>query len=270
MPVSQPFLNIATYRFTPLADLPALRQRLFDAAQAQGVRGTVLLADEGINLCLAGPAEGIAGWLAVARIQPGLQDLPTKDSWSATQPFGRLKVKIKREIIRMDMPAITPASGRAPAVSATTLARWLGQGHCDAGRPLALLDTRNGFEVDAGAFDGAIDWRLQKFSDFPAALAAHRDALAGHTVVSYCTGGIRCEKAALVMQQLGLPDMLQLDGGILKYFEDTGGAAPGWRGSCFVFDDRVALAPSLAPAPTSPSLAPATPSPSLAPAAQAA
>jgi UPF0176 protein len=252
--VTAPFLNIATYRFVPLADLPALRQRLWDAAQAQGIRGTVLLAEEGINLCLAGPTDGIAAWLATARAQPGLQDLPTKDSWSATQPFGRLKVKIKREIIRMDMPAdlaaVAPAAGRAPAVSAATLARWIGQGHCDAGRPLALLDTRNGFEVDAGAFEGAIDWRLQKFSDFPAALADHRDALAGHTVVSYCTGGIRCEKAALVMQGLGLPHALQLDGGILQYFEDTGGAAPGWRGSCFVFDDRVALAPDLQPAGT--------------------
>lgn len=247
--MSDAILNIATYRFTPLRGLPALRQCLFDTAQARGVRGTVLLAEEGINLCLAGPAEGIAAWLALARAQPGLDGLPTKDSWSASQPFGRLKVKIKPEIIRMNMATVRPAAGRAPAVSAATLARWIGQGHCDAGRPLALLDTRNAFEVDAGAFDGAIDWRLQKFSDFPAAVAAHRDALAGHTVVSYCTGGIRCEKAALVLQDLGLDHALQLDGGILKYFEDTGGAAPGWRGRCFVFDDRVALDPSLAPAP---------------------
>ena len=99
--MTAPFLNIATYRFVPLADLPALRQRLFDTAQSHGVRGTVLLADEGINLCLAGPADGIAAWLAVARAQPGLDNLPTKDSWSATQPFGRLKVKIKPEIIRI-------------------------------------------------------------------------------------------------------------------------------------------------------------------------
>ena len=250
--MSARFLNIATYRFVPLADLPALRQRLLDAAQAQGVRGTVLLATEGINLCLAGPADGIAAWLAAARTEPGLAGLPTKDSWSAAQPFRRLKVKIKAEIIRMDMPAVAPANGRAPAVSAGTLARWLAQGHCDAGRPLALLDTRNAFEVDAGAFEGAIDWRLQKFSDFPAALAAHRAELAGHTVVSYCTGGIRCEKAALVMQDMGLPHAVQLDGGILRYFEATGGAAPGWRGDCFVFDERVALAPSLQPAQATP------------------
>ena len=247
-----PFLNIASYRFAPLAELPALRQRLWEEALAQGIRGTVLLADEGINLCLAGPAQGIADWLALVRAQPGLVGLPTKDSWSLAQPFQRLKVKIKPEIIRMNLPGavhgVQPAAGRAPAVSAATLARWLAQGHCDAGRPLKLLDTRNAFEVDAGAFEGAIDWRLQKFSDFPAALAAHRDELAGHTVVSYCTGGIRCEKAALVMQGLGLDHAMQLDGGILKYFDDTGGTAPGWRGACFVFDDRVALALSLQPA----------------------
>lgn len=245
-------LNIATYRFTPLADLPALRQRLFDTAEAHAVRGTVLLAEEGINLCLAGPPAGIAAWLAAARATPGLEALPTKDSWSDTQPFGKLKVKIKREIIRMNMPTVRPAAGRAPAVDARTLARWLAQGHCDAGRPVTMLDTRNGFEVDAGAFEGAVDWRLAKFSDFPAALAAHRDAFAGHTVVSYCTGGIRCEKAALVMQDLGIANALQLEGGILKYFEDTGGAAPGWRGACFVFDERVALAPDLRPAPITP------------------
>lgn len=249
------YLNIATYRFTPLADLPALRQRLFDIAEAHAVRGTVLLADEGINLCLAGPADGIAAWLAAARATPGLEDLPTKDSWSDAQPFGKLKVKIKREIIRMNMPTVRPAAGRAPAVDARTLARWLAQGHCDEGRPVTMLDTRNGFEVDAGAFEGAVDWRLAKFSDFPAALAAHRDQLAGHTVVSYCTGGIRCEKAALVMQDMGLDHALQLEGGILKYFEDTGGAAPGWRGACFVFDERVALAPDLQPAPAEASAA---------------
>jgi UPF0176 protein len=107
-----------------------------------------------------------------------------------------------------------------------------------------MLDTRNGFEVDAGAFEGAIDWRLERFSDFPAALAAHRDQLAGKTVVSYCTGGIRCEKAALVMQALGVERTFQLEGGILRYFEQTDGA-PGWRGRCFVFDEREELATDL-------------------------
>ncbi len=234
-------LNIAAYRFVPLDGLPALRERLWQHAERHGLKGTVLLAAEGINLCLAGRREGVADWLAALEAEPGLGGLRPKESWSDQQPFKRLKVKLKREIIRMDLPAIRPAAGRAPALPAATLARWIAQGHCDQGRPIKLLDTRNDFEVDAGAFDGAVNWRLKKFSDFPAALAAHRDELAGHTVVSYCTGGIRCEKAALVMQQAGLDHSWQLEGGILKYFEDTGGAAPGWRGHCFVFDQRIGL-----------------------------
>ena len=117
--------------------------------------------------------------------------------------------------------------------------------HDDQGRPVKMLDTRNGFEVDEGAFEGAIDWRLHKFSDFPAELDRHRDELQGATIVSYCTGGIRCEKAALLMRERGLANVYQLDGGILKYFEDTDSVAPGWRGRCFVFDERVALNPAL-------------------------
>jgi UPF0176 protein len=132
-------------------------------------------------------------------------------------------------------------------VNAATLARWINQGHDDKGRPLALLDTRNGFEVDEGAFENAIDWRLSKFSDFPAAIEQHRESLKDRTIVSYCTGGIRCEKAAIVMHELGLDHSYQLEGGILKYFEETGGAAPGWRGRCFVFDERVVLDTDLNP-----------------------
>ena len=243
--MSAPILNLAAYRFVPLDDLPALRQRLFDAAAQAGLKGTVLLAGEGLNLCLAGPSDAARQWLADLHADARFARLQPKESWSVAQPFKRLKVKIKAEIIRMNLPAVRPLSllpaQRAPAVTATTLARWIGQGHDDTGRPLALLDTRNGFEVDAGAFEGALDWRLNKFSDFPAALAAHADALRDHTVVSYCTGGIRCEKAALVMQAQGLAHSYQLEGGILKYFEDTAGQAPGWRGRCFVFDARAGL-----------------------------
>jgi UPF0176 protein len=241
-------LNISTYRFVTLDGLPALRQRLEDEASQRELKGTVLLAPEGINLFLAGPADAVYGWLHAAGLADDrLRGLPPKESWTAEQPFKRLKVKIKPEIIRMNMPAIRPdGAPRAPAVSPRTLARWLANGRDDAGRPVLMLDTRNGFEVDAGAFDGAIDWRLDKFSDFPAALTAHRAQFAGKTVVSYCTGGIRCEKAALVMQQAGIESSYQLEGGILKYFEETEGA-PHWRGDCFVFDERRTLAPDLRP-----------------------
>jgi UPF0176 protein len=233
-------LNLSAYRFVTLSDLPALRQRLFDAAAAERLKGTVLLAEEGINLFVAGEPGSARRWLESVRAEPGLAELDAKESFSATQPFAHLRVKIKREIIRMNQPQVRPAEGRAPAVDATTLARWLDAGHDDAGHPLALLDTRNAFEVEHGAFDGAVDWRLQRFSQFPAAAQAHREALAGHTVVTYCTGGIRCEKAALALRAAGVEHVLQLDGGILRYLEQVPGARH-WHGRCFVFDARESL-----------------------------
>lgn len=250
-----PFLNISTYRFVPVSDPGALAGQLRPLADALGLKGTVLLAEEGINLFLAGQEAPVRQWLQTLRADPRFADLPAKESWSASQPFRRLKVKVKAEIIRMNQPAVRPAAGRAPAVSPATLARWLSAGRDDDGRPVVMLDTRNAFEVDRGAFEGAIDWRLGRFSDFPAALAAHAAQLAGKTVVSYCTGGIRCEKAALVMQAAGVAQTYQLEGGILKYFEETDGA-PHWRGECFVFDEREALASDLLPAtPTQPAAA---------------
>jgi UPF0176 protein len=147
----------------------------------------------------------------------------------------------------MNQPQVRPGAGRAPAVDAPTLARWLDAGHDDAGRPVRLLDTRNAFEVEHGAFIDALDWGLSKFSDFPAAAAMHRDDLAGHTVVTYCTGGIRCEKAALALRDAGVEHVLQLDGGILRYLEQLP-AAPHWHGRCFVFDERESLDAQLASA----------------------
>ncbi len=238
-----PCLNISAYRFVPLPDAAQLCERLQALAETLGLKGTVLLAEEGLNLFLAGPAAAVHAWLDALRADPRFAGLEAKESWSDTQPFKRLKLKIKREIIRMDQPLL--GRERAPAVDAPTLKRWLDQGHDDTGRPLKLLDTRNAFEVDAGGFDGAVDWRISKFTEFPAALAAHREELAGHTVVSYCTGGIRCEKAAwLLAEQLDTP-AYQLEGGILKYFELAGGAH--YRGDCFVFDEREQLSADLSP-----------------------
>ncbi|PPE73355.1 sulfurtransferase [Solimonas fluminis] len=238
-------LNIAAYKFVSLDDREALRETLLARAGEGGLRGTILLAPEGINLFLAGAAEAVRAFLTLLRADPRFADLEAKESWSAAQPFGRMLVKLKAEIIRMDHPMIRPEDGRAPAVDAATLARWLDQGHDDEGRPLVLLDTRNGFEVDHGAFENAVDWRLTKFTEFPQRLREHRAELEGHTVVSYCTGGIRCEKAALLMREQGLEQVYQLDGGILKYFEEVGGRH--YRGRCFVFDEREALDERLAP-----------------------
>jgi UPF0176 protein len=238
-------LNISAYRFVEITDPHALRETLLDRARNLGLRGTILLAHEGINLFMAGAAEAMRDFVLQLRADPRFAPMEPKESWSADQPFGKLLVKVKREIIRMNDPAVQPADGRAPAIDAVTARRWLEHGHDDEGRPVVALDTRNAFEVDYGTFEGAIDWRLAKFSEFPAALAAHRAELEGRTVISFCTGGIRCEKAAIHMRDVGLRNVWQLEGGILKYFEETGGA--GFRGECFVFDEREALGKDLAP-----------------------
>ncbi len=241
-------LNISAYLFVPLADAAELRPRLLDRAVALQLKGTILLAEEGINLFLAGAPEDVRGFVDGLRADARFATLAPKESWSDDQPFRKMLVKVKREIIRMDHPTIRPAGGRAPAVDARTVRRWLDQGHDDTGRPVVTLDTRNAFEADEGTFEGAIDWRIGKFTEFPAALEAHRAELAGKTVVSFCTGGIRCEKAAILMAEQGVENVFQLEGGILKYFEEVGGAH--YRGGCFVFDDRVALDPALQPVPS--------------------
>ena len=238
-----PILNISAYLFTPLASPEAWRAQCHDQASSRQLKGTILIAPEGINLFMAGQPEQLEGFLQWLRAQDGMAGLGGKKSWSAEQPFGKLLVKVKREIIRMNHPTIAPAQGRAPAVSPADLQRWLDQGHDDQGQALVMLDTRNAFEVGHGKFAGALDWGLDKFSEFPQAAQEHLADLQGKTVVSYCTGGIRCEKAAIYLRELGLTEVYQLDGGILQYFEDTGGAH--FEGDCFVFDERVALAPDL-------------------------
>jgi UPF0176 protein len=238
-------LNIAAYKFIALERLPDLQAALLAALQTRAIKGSVLLAGEGINLFLAGGRHEIDEFLAWLRADARFQDLQIKESWSSAQPFRKLQVKVKTEIIRMNHSAVQPSAGRAPAVDASTLKRWLDNGHDDTGQPVVTLDTRNAFEVDVGTFKNAIDWRIDKFTEFPQALMAHREKLQGKTVVSFCTGGIRCEKAALFMQEAGVTNVYQLDGGILKYFEQNGHAH--FEGECFVFDDRRSVDAALNP-----------------------
>lgn len=240
----KPILNISAYLFTPLNDTTALRESIRSQALARSLKGTVLLAEEGINLFLAGATQDIRGFVDWLRTDERFAPLQPKESWSQAVPFSKLLVKVKNEIIRMNHPTIRPASGRAPAVDAVTLARWLDAGHDDDGRPVVTLDTRNEFEVQHGRFHEAIDWRIHKFSEFPQAVLDHREELRGKTVVSYCTGGIRCEKAAIFMAEAGIDHIYQLEGGILKYFEEVGGRH--FDGDCFVFDGREAVNASLA------------------------
>jgi UPF0176 protein len=242
-----PIFNIAAYKFVSLEHLEERRLAMLEQTQAQALKGTILLTPEGLNLFLAGTQENIDSFLVWLRQDPAFADIEAKYSISSDVPFKKMLVKIKREIIRMNHPTIRPETGRAPAVEAQTSARWITAGHDDAGRPVVLLDTRNDFEVDAGTFEGAIDWRLTKFTEFPQAVLDHKGELAGKTVISFCTGGIRCEKAAIYMEEVGIENVYQLDGGILKYFEETGGV--GYQGNCFVFDERRALDPTLQPQP---------------------
>lgn len=240
-------LNISAYKFVALPDAAELRTTLLERALSWQLKGTILLAEEGINLFLAGPAEAVHGFVTQLQADARFSDIAPKESWSAQQPFKKMLVKVKPEIIRMDCPTIVPAAGRAPAVDAATVKRWLDAGVDDTGREVVTLDTRNDFEVDCGTFEGAIDWRITKFTEFPQALREHQAALQDKTVVSFCTGGIRCEKAAILMREAGLDHVYQLEGGILKYFEEVGSAH--YQGSCFVFDERRAVDSALAVTP---------------------
>lgn len=238
-------LNIAAYRFVAIDDPSSVRAWVASQAEARSIKGTVLVAPEGINLFLAGPEDDVRGFLAALRADARLTGIVAKESWSDALPFARLKVKLKREIIAFRRAGIDPIRAPAPFVDPPTLKRWLDVGHDDNGRPVLMLDTRNREEVAHGSFDGALTLPIDDFVQLPDALEAERERLAGATVVSFCTGGIRCEKAAPLLRELGFGDVRQLDGGILGYFEAVGGAH--WNGACFVFDERVALGPDLRP-----------------------
>ena len=238
-----PITNISVYKFTPLHDLEALRARLRDLGTAAGLKGTILLSPEGINLFVAGHPDQVEALLAALRTISGLEDLAPKVSGSAEQPFNRMLVKIKKEIIAFGVEGIDPSRRPTPKLPAPTLKRWL-----DEGRAVTLIDTRNDYEVRMGTFRGAIPAGIENFRDFPEAVGRLPEALKAQPVVLFCTGGIRCEKAGPFMERAGFQQVLQLDGGILKYFEQCGGAH--FHGECFVFDKRVALGPDLQPTGT--------------------
>lgn len=236
-------LNVAAYKFVSLENLPDLRAVLRERATTMALRGTILLAPEGINLFLAGEESNLEDFLRALLADARFADMPLKRSYSAEQPFNRMLVKIKREIITMNRPDVRPAEHPAPRLAPKELKRWL-----DEGRELLLLDTRNQFEVEVGSFKNAQEFGIESFSQFPGEAAKRAEHWRDKTIVTFCTGGIRCEKAAPLMLDLGFREVYQLDGGILKYFEECGDAH--YEGECFVFDKRVSLDGGLQEAPT--------------------
>jgi UPF0176 protein len=243
-----PYVNIAAYKFVTFNDTVEKRPEFQQRCKEWDLKGTILLTPEGINLFLAGLREDIDAFFAWLRSDPRFADIIVKESYSEDQPFNRMLVKLKREIITMNHPLIKPEQGRAPSVEPATLKRWLDQGHDDDGKPVVMVDTRNAFEVDVGTFEGTVDYRIKKFTEFPQVIAEHKADFEGKTVVTFCTGGIRCEKAAIHMQEVGYERVYQLEGGILRYFEEVGG--DHYVGDCFVFDKRTALNPRLEPTDT--------------------
>ena len=231
-------INISAYKFVPLDGLDSLKQRLLESATAFDLKGTVLLSPEGINVFIAGTAANVDAFLVTLRSIPGLDDLTAKRSASRDRPFGRLRVKIKREIIAFGVPEIDPARQPAPRIEPRTLKQWL-----DEGRPVLLLDTRNTYEVERGTFRGAVSAGIRHFRQFPAAARQLSPEWKEQPVVTFCTGGIRCEKAGPLLLREGFRHVYQLDGGILKYFEECGDAH--FEGNCFVFDDRECVDPQL-------------------------
>ena len=236
--MSLPVLNIAAYKFVPLDDLGRRRRELREFCVSRRLRGTILLSEEGINLFVAGSDDSVDALVDQLQSDPVIGELDVKRSRSVDVPFNRMLVKIKNEIISFGVEGIDPVGKPSPKLPASELKQWL-----DEGRDLMLLDVRNDYEIELGTFQNATPIGVDHFRYFPSAVEAFPDDLKQKTIVMFCTGGIRCEKAGPMMEQAGFENVYQLEGGILKYFEDCGGEH--YDGDCFVFDHRVSLDPGL-------------------------
>ena len=233
-----PILNVAFYHFTPLADPAGLKVLLQKEMSGLPVKGTLILAPEGLNGFWAGPEDDVRRSLSFLQKAISLPDLRWKESFSDSIPFVRLEFKLKPEIVTFRVPAVSPPPANAGRISPAELANWYREK-----KDFVVLDTRNEYEVRLGRFAGAESLGVDHFVDFAEAARQAPDEWKKKPVVTYCTGGIRCEKAAPYLAQLGFEEVYQLDGGILGYFESQGGK--NWEGECFVFDQRIALQPDL-------------------------
>ncbi len=225
----------APYHFTRFQDPAALRQPLLSLCEAQGVRGTLLLAREGINGTIAGTREGIDAVLAHVRGLPGCGDLDWKESAAAEMPFGRMKVRLKREIVTMGQPDVDPTAAVGHYVEPRDWNELI------SAPDVAVIDTRNDYEVQIGTFEGAVDPGTRSFRDFPTWWEQNAHRFHNKRVAMFCTGGIRCEKSTNYLLSKGVTEVFHLRGGILKYLEEVPEEDSKWKGECFVFDKRVSL-----------------------------
>ena len=231
-------VNIAGYRFADMPDRDELRQPFRDLCQELDLKGTILLAHEGINFFLAGSQTSIDSFVNWLEEDTRFIDIPLKVSYSDYQPFRRMNVRLKKEIISLGLDHIKPAEMTGEEITPTAFKQLL-----DAGEEVIVLDTRNEYECRIGTFENAYEMNIRSFRDFPRAVSEMDEDLKDKQVVMFCTGGIRCEKASVVMMDAGFSNVKQLKGGILGYFEEVGGDY--WNGDCFVFDRRVAVNPEL-------------------------
>lgn len=227
-------VNVAAYKFCTLTELPQRRARLKTHTQELSLKGTILISPEGINLVLAGERKAIDALLQALQADDEIGPLDIKESYADYQPFRRMLVKIKREIIAFGVAGIAPAVRSSPKLAPRELKQWL-----DEGRDVTLLDVRNHYEVKLGTFADAESIGVAHFRDFPAAVEKLSNDRKDETIIMFCTGGIRCEKAGPYMERAGFKHVFQLEGGILKYFEECG--TEHYDGECFVFDGRIAV-----------------------------
>lgn len=237
------FIIAALYHFTHFDDAAALKPALLEQCIAQNVMGTLLLAPEGVNGTIAGRRAEVDAVLAHLRGLPGCADLEWKEATSDRAPFGKMKVRIKREIVTMGQPDVDP---RARVGNYVTAQDW---NTLIARDDVAVIDTRNDYEVAIGTFDGAIDPKTQSFGDFPQWWEENKHRFHNKKIAMFCTGGIRCEKSTNYLLGQGVDDVYHLKGGILKYLEEVPQAESTWTGDCFVFDNRVSVGHGLKEGP---------------------
>jgi UPF0176 protein len=239
------YLTAAFYKFVDLPDFAELKAPLLSQCEANEVKGIILLAAEGINSTLAGPADGVRAVLAYLKNDPRLADLQHKEAWSTKSPFYRMKVRLKREIVTMGVPGISPTQMAGEYVKPENWNELISDPE------VVVIDTRNDYEVGIGTFAGAIDPHIKSFAQLPdwvnQAPVLHPASGKKPKVAMFCTGGIRCEKSTAFMRAQGYDEVYHLEGGILKYLETVPEAQSLWQGQCFVFDERVSVGHGLVP-----------------------